>query len=397
MGPSGPEPASALQPATDIVVLGGGVVGTACAWRIAQRGLRVGLVDPAPGSGASGAAAGMLAPVSELHYGEESLLRLNLYAAQQYPAYIAELEQLTGLATGYRQCGTLAVALTADDRARLGETRAAQARLGLEVEALTGRQSRALEPMLDPGVSAGTLIRGDHQVDPRRLLVALRAAAVAAGVRVLRGRAVPEHAGSELIGVRIDDGTVLRAPRVVLATGARAHSVVPAVRPVKGQILRLRMRPGEHILARTVRGVVHGREVYLVPRADGELVLGATSEDLGFDRTVTAGAVHALLRDAQSLVPAVSELEFTEMTARTRPGTPDNLPLVGPSPVPGMVLATGHHRNGILLSGVTADAVADLISGEVIAGPMRVCDPRRLRTPTPSTNDPGPLTASGRR
>ncbi|MCD5352626.1 glycine oxidase ThiO [Kineosporia mesophila] len=364
--------------ATDVVVLGGGVIGAACAWRLARRGLRVILVDPAPGSGASGAAAGMLAPVSEVQPGEEPLLRLGCHAAQGYPDFVRELERVSGVVTGYRRCGTLAVALTADDRARLAENRRLQAGLGLTVEALTGRRCRDLEPMLDPGVSAGTLIPDDHQVDPRRLLEALRIAATAAGVVTVQGSGTPERVDEALAGVRLDSGTLVRAPRVVLATGAWSRSVVPAVRPVKGQILRLRMPAGEHVLRRTVRAVVHGRDVYLVPRENGELVVGATSEDVGLDQRVTAGAVHDLLRDAQALVPAVSELELTGTTARCRPGTPDNLPLIGPSVVPGLTLATGHHRNGVLLCAVTADAVAAaLIDGEVPEGPVRACDPRR--------------------
>ncbi|GLY29624.1 glycine oxidase ThiO [Kineosporia sp. NBRC 101731] len=387
-------------PATDVVVLGGGVVGTACAWRLAQRGLQVILVDPAPGSGASGVAAGMLAPVSEVQPGEEPLLRLGCHAAQGYPDFVRELELVSGLVTGYRRCGTLAVALTADDRARLAETRRLQAGLGLTVEALTGRRCRALEPTLDPGVSAGTLIPDDHQIDPRRLLEALRIAATTAGVVTVQDSGTPERVDEVLAGVRLASGALVRALRVVLATGAWARSVVPSVRPVKGQILRLRMPAGDHILRRTVRAVVHGRDVYLVPRENGELVVGATSEDVGLDQRVTAGAVHDLLQDARALVPGVSELEFTETAARCRPGTPDNLPLIGPSAVPGLILATGHHRNGVLLCGVTADAVtAALADGDVPAGPVRVCDPRRLEQPGTSTTgrDTTTVATAGRR
>ncbi|SDQ78706.1 glycine oxidase ThiO [Quadrisphaera sp. DSM 44207] len=368
----------------DVVVLGGGVIGTACAWRAAQRGLRVVLVDPAPGSGASRVAAGMLAPVSELHHGEEALLRLSLLASADYPRYVADLQAASGADPGYRACGTLAVALEADDRARLADVRRAQQRLGLDVEALSGRACRQLEPLLDPAVCGGALVRGDHQVDPRLLLAALQAAARAAGVRTVVAAGRVEVEGGCAVGVRLDDGAPVRAERVVLATGARARGSAPAhppVHPVKGQVLRLRMPPGEHVISRTVRGRVRDREVYLVPRAHGELVVGATTEERGFDETVTAGAVYELLRDAQALVPAVSELELVEAAARCRPGSPDNAPIIGPSSVPGLVLAVGHHRNGVLLSGTTADAVADVLTGAGLPahlsefGPDR-CAPR---------------------
>ena len=364
----------------DVIVVGGGVIGTGAAWRVAQRGLSVLQLDPAPGSGASGVAAGMLAPVSELHHGELALLQVSLDAAQRFPGYVADVTAAGGQDTGYRDCGTLVVALAADDRARLTDIRATQQRLGLDVEALTGRECRRLEPLLDPAVSGGTLIRADHQVDPRRLLLALRAAALAAGVevRAVRGEVHVEDGRAQ--GVRLDNGELIRSRWVVLATGAHAGAYAP-VRPVAGQIARLRMPPGKHVLQRTVRGVVNDRDVYLVPRRDGELVVGATSEERGFDAITTAGGVYELLRDAQSLLPAVGELEFVEVAARCRPGSPDNLPLIGEGDVAGLVLATGHGRNGVLLSGVTAEAVAATVSGEDPPPLVQVCRPGRFGPP----------------
>ncbi|WP_432509142.1 glycine oxidase ThiO [Kineococcus auxinigenes] len=372
----------------DVVVLGGGIVGTACAWRLAERGRRVVLADPDPGGGASRAAAGMLAPVSELHHGERELLALSLLAAEGFRRYAAEAGAAGGTGTGYRGCGTLVVALDAGDRARLAEVRRAQELLGLDVQALTGRECRRLEPFLDPSVSGGTLVRGDHQVDPRRLLNALRAAAAAHGVRTvpLRGEVLVED--GRAAGARLGDGSAVRAPLVVLATGARAQEHAP-VRPVKGQVARLRMPAGQHLLQRTVRGVVRDRDVYLVPREDGELVVGATTEERGFDETVTAGAVHDLLRDAQALVPGTAELELVEVLARSRPGSPDNLPLIGFGEPPGLLLAAGHHRNGVLLSGVTADAVAALAAGDAVAPEVAACDPARFGSRTAAREEVG--------
>ncbi|WP_432523739.1 glycine oxidase ThiO [Kineococcus sp. SYSU DK006] len=377
MVPLGNSPAARGAVRGDVLVLGGGVVGTACAWRLAERGHRVVLADPDPGGGSSRAAAGMLAPVSELHHGEEELLRVCLLAASGFARYAAEVSAAADAPTGYRDCGTLVVALDAGDRARLADVRRAQQDLGLDVQALTGRECRRLEPFLDPAVSGGTLVRGDHQVDPRRLLRALSAAAARRGVEFLPARGEVLVEGDRAAGARFEDGSVRRADLVVLATGARAQDWAP-VRPVKGQVARLRMAEGGHLLQRTVRGVVRDREVYLVPRTDGELVVGATSEDRGFDETVTAGAVHDLLRDAQALVPGVGELELVELLARTRPGSADNLPLVGPGRLPGLLLAVGHHRNGVLLSGVTADAVAALAAGEAVTPEVAACDPGRF-------------------
>lgn len=355
----------------DVVVVGGGVIGLTCAWRAAERGLSTAVVDPAPGSGASTAAAGMLAPVTELHYGEEALLRLTLAAAQRYPSFVAELADRSGTCPGYRACGALSVALDTGDRAVLEDLHAFQLSLGLDVELLTGRECRRLEPMLAPSVRGGLLARGDHQIDNRRLIAALLVAAARVGVDVIRsgvGSLLVEASGAT--GVELDDGTRLGAGAVVLAAGCRSgqmrgipEEVLPPVRPVKGQILRLRVpKSYGSLLSRTLRGTVRGFPIYLVPREDGELVIGATMEELGYDEQVTAGGVYELLRDAHALVPGITELPLVETIAGLRPGSPDNAPLIGPSTLPGLVLATGHFRNGILLAPVTADAIVELLA-----------------------------------
>jgi len=354
----------------DLVVVGGGLIGLSIAWRCAQRGVSVRVVDPVPGAGASHAAAGMLAPVTELHYGEEDLLRLNLLSARRYPAFVAELEDAAGASVGYRTEGTLAVALDLDDRAVLSDLQAFQTSLGLDVEAVTSREARRLEPMLDPGIRGALHVRSDHSVDNRRLVTALLAATENARVQLVRERVDELICGDDgVLGVRAA-GTDHRASTVVLAAGSWSGSVpgvpvelLPPVRPVKGQIVRLRTPPAYGtVLTRTVRGFVRGSGVYLVPRSDGEIVVGATVEERGFDDAVTAGAVYELLRDARDLVPAVTELTVAEIGAGLRPGSPDNAPLIGPTRLPGLVLATGHFRNGVLLTPVTADLVADLVT-----------------------------------
>ncbi|MDT0381044.1 glycine oxidase ThiO [Streptomyces sp. DSM 42041] len=357
--------------APDVLVLGGGLSGLVTAWRAAQRGLRTAVADPAPGGGAARVAAGMLAAVTELHYGEETLLALNLASARRYPDFVAELEEASGRLTAHRACGALAVAFDADDRARLRDVHALQQRCGLEAEWLTGRECRRLEPMLAPSVRAGVRVDGDHQVDPRRLAAALLAACTRAGV-VLHEAAAARLtvAGDRAAGAVLTDGREIRAGQTVLATGSWSGEldgvppgVLPPVRPVKGQVLRLRVPPAyAPFLSRTVRATVRGTPVYLVPREDGELVVGATSEELGWDTTVTAGGVYELLRDARALVPGVTELPLAESGAGLRPVSPDNAPVLGPTALPGLHVATGHGRNGVLLTPVTGDVMAEVLT-----------------------------------
>ncbi|MGY1735919.1 glycine oxidase ThiO [Geodermatophilus sp. SYSU D00684] len=350
---------------TDVAVAGGGLVGLAVAWRAARRGLSVTVVDDAPGSGASAAAAGMLAPVTEAGYREEPLLRLGLDSLARWPAFAAELEAAAGTPVGLRTAGTLVVGFDEDDVRELDALHAFQGELGLAARRLTPREARRREPALATRVRGGLLVEGDHSVDGRAVHAALLAAAVSAGVTLLRDRVAEVVVdGGRAAGLRLASGDVLTAGATVLALGARSGRLpgVPPlpVRPVKGQVLRLAGAAG--LLEGTVRALVRGRPVYLVPYAGDRLVVGATSEDRGFDARVTAGGVHDLLHDAIDVVPEVSELELTETLARWRPGTPDNAPLLGPSSLPALVLATGHHRNGVLLTPVTAEATAELLA-----------------------------------
>ena len=241
--------------------------------------------------------------------------------------------------------------------------------------------------MLAPGVRGGLLVEGDHSVDNRRLAAALQRACALAGVAVVTSAVtgLVVH-GDACGGVTLDDGTTREADVVVLAAGAWSGAldlpaeVVPPVRPVKGHVLRLAGPPG--LLRRTVRAVVQGTQVYLVPRADGEIVVGATTEERGFDATVQAGGVYQLLRDATLLVPGVAELTLVESAAGLRPGSPDNAPLLGASALPGLLLATGHHRNGVLLAPLTGDLLADLVLDGVMPAVGVPFSPSRFATPT---------------
>ena len=349
---------------TRVLVAGGGVVGMAVAWRAAGAGFDVTVVDEAPGEGATHAAAGMLAPVAEASYGEEGLVRLACASLARYPGFVAELEAASGRSVGFRTAGTTLVGFDEDDVRALAELHRFHLELGLAAERVSPRECRRLEPSLSTRVRGGVRLPEDHSVDGRALHAALLVALERAGGRVQRARIdglLVEQ--GRTVGLRLLDGTVLRADAVVLALGASSGGLAGAppvpVRPVKGQILRLR---GEPLLTGTVRALVRGRSVYLVPYGQGRLIVGATVEELGFDARLTAGAVLELLQDAAEVVPGVSELELVETTVRWRPGTPDNAPLLGPCSLPGLLLATGHYRNGVLLAPVTADVLLEVLT-----------------------------------
>lgn len=351
----------------EVIVIGAGVIGLSIAWRVAQQGRRVLVLDRSdPGTGASFHAAGMLAPITEASYGEEALLRLNLASARRYPAFVAELEAATGHRLASAAPGTLFVALDRDQLEALRRLFALQQRLGLAATWLDATRCRELEPALHPGVRAG-IHAPEQEVDPRALTAALARAVEAAGATIRPSTSVEavEAGAVSLAGggrIELSDGGC-----IVLAAGCWSGTIpgVPevlaaAIRPVKGQILRLHPRAGE---AAPIRHLIRSEEVYLVPRASGEVVVGATVEEQGFDQSLTGGGMYELLRAAIEAVPQVRELALTEATAGLRPGSRDNGPLIGWAG-PGLVMATGHYRNGVLLAPVTAEAVAALIEGQ---------------------------------
>ncbi len=360
-----------------VQVVGGGVVGLACAWQLSRNGHDVTVVAPAPGrDGASWVAAGMLAPVTEAQFGESALTALLLEGSRLWPAFAATLEDAAGRALGYDTVGTVTVALDASDRASLDDLLAYQHSLGLRAWRKSASECRALVPALSPALRGGMEVPGDHQVDNRALLDALVRACRAAGVTFVEGTVSAIDAGPELVladGRRLGPGpVVLAAGTGVAAIAGLEDAALPTVRPVKGHILRLGPLGGPRagtapLLTRTVRGLVRGRSVYLVPRRDGSVVVGATVEERGADTGVQAGAVHELLCDARAIVPGIDELELLEAAAGLRPATPDNMPRIGWTGVDGVVAAVGHYRNGILLAPLTAAAVVDLVGRRPLA------------------------------
>jgi glycine oxidase len=359
-----------LEGSSDVLIVGGGMVGLAVAHRAAQRGAAVTVLD-AGLPGAYHVAAGMLAPVTEAEHGDEDVLRLHLESAERYPAFAAEL------GVPLHEAGTLAVARDRDEAEELDRLHAFRRRLGLAVDRLRPSEARRREPALAPTVRLALDVPGDRSVDPRALVAALRERVRPRTARV--GALLTE--GDRATGVRLDDGEIVRAGRVVLAAGAWLSELAglpePArvpVRPVKGQVLRLRDPNGPGLVERSIRT----RHAYLVPRADGRYVLGATMEERGWDAAVTAGGVFDLLRDLSEVVPGLLELELEESLAGFRPATPDNAPALGPGALDGLVWATGHFRNGVLLAPVTADLVAGVLAGEALPEWAAPCDPRRF-------------------
>ena len=374
----------------DVLVLGGGIIGLAVAWRAAGLGMSVTLLErDLTGQGASRVAAGMLAPVAEAEFGSAGrrVLELGLHSAGMWPAFAAELEEASGgTSVGLRSAGTLLVARDEDEARELERQIAFRHSLGLRADRLRPSAAREREPALAPTVRLALEAPEDRSVDPRLVLGALRRACLSAGVLVRERAPVAAlelgASGDRVTGVTLRSGERLQAARVVMAAGAwvgwieglPSGSQVP-VRAVKGQILRLRDRAGPGMLERVVR--FEGG--YLVPRADGRYVLGATVEERGFELAPTVGGVYELLKDAHAVVPAVSELEIEELCVGLRPGTPDNAPAIGPCAVEGLIWATGHHRNGILLAPLTAELVAQTLAGErPEKALLEACEPTRF-------------------
>ena len=366
-----------------IAIIGGGVNGLGIAWRLAEAGCRVSVYDShaiGPGArGATWAAGGMLAAGVEAEPGEEALTNLCLDSQRRWPAFRDQLEGLTGIATGYRDEGTLVVATNRDEAAALRHHYDYQLKLGIELEWLTPAEARRREPHLGRNVAAAVYSKNDHQVENRDLLLALLRACELTGVELHAHTPVEaiETANGCVEGVRVG-GKLVKADAVVHATGAWAGAMPglppeakPPVRPLKGQMLAVQMDPAAPILSH----VVWAPTTYLIPRLDGRLLIGATVEEKGFDGAITAGGLLALLDTAWRALPTIEELPVVETWVGFRPTSRDDAPIFGPTSVEGLFMATGHHRNGILLAPLTADAVSEAVlkgSMPAIAEPFRL-------------------------
>lgn len=365
----------AYQGTPDTVIIGAGIAGLSAAWYLTRAGQSVTLIDPTPGLGASHAAGGMIAPTSEMVYQHITMRTLMSASAATYPQFIAELEEAVGHSVGFRSTDTLCLAATPADRDAFANLAEIQQASGMQVDQLTTRQARQLEPALSPSIAGAFLVPGDHQVNPRRLIRGLCEAIIADGRSTLLPHRVTEivrHSDGRATGVQCSDGSTIHAESILLSPGASIAGIdgVPEyeclrLRPIYGDVLRARLRPGHTpLFTSTIRGLVHGRTVYLIPRDDGEIVIGATEREDGLDGVLLEGA-YQLLKDAQTIVPGTAHLELTEILARARPGTPDDLPYLGHLPgVRGLVVSTGYSRHGILLAPLGGHLAAKLILGE---------------------------------
>lgn len=376
----------------ELAVVGGGIIGLAVAWRARAAGMQVAVYEREElGRGASYVAAGMLAPVSEAEFGPtgRQVLELGRRSAAMWPAFAQELEDSSGVQLSVRRTGTLWVARDEDEARELERQIEFRRSLGLAVERLRASEAREREPSLAPTVRLALEAPDDHAVNPRPVLTALRRVCDHAGIALHEQTAVArlelDASGQRVTGLRLHSGDLVAAERVVLAAGAWTesleglpeHARVP-VRPIKGQIMRLREPPGQALLTRVIR--FEGG--YLLPRGDGRYVLGATVEERGFEFQPTVHGVYELLRDAHELVPGVSELELQELSVGLRPGTPDNAPVMGPGALEGLIWASGHYRHGILLAPLSADLILGVLDpsralpdAQALLEP---CDPARF-------------------
>lgn len=370
----------------DVTIVGGGIIGLSIGWRIARRGLTVAVFDrDEAGAGTSRAATGMLAAAAEVEPAEDDLLPLTLESQRLWPQFAREVEAESGQSVDYRSEGTLVVALAREEVERLRFRFDLQQRLGIGTQWLSGLTARQREPGLRPGIAAAIYCPQDHQVDPRRVTRALARAFQSTGGRLFEQSRVDaiDYEGGRATGLFVG-GQRIAAGTVVLATGAWAPELVDRdrlrlpVRPLKGQSIALRMDPRLPALDH----VIWTEQIHMAPKGDGRLIIGATVEEKGFEQSNTAGGLFALLEAARRVLPAMEELQIDEFWAGFRPTSPDDAPILGPSGIEGLVLATGHHRNGILLAPVSARAIEALVCDGAMKGPEQNFALARFETKT---------------
>jgi glycine oxidase len=368
-----------------IAIVGGGIIGLSVGWYLASRGVKTIVYDRGEaGRAATWASAGMLAPNLEAEPGEKKLLPLLLEGRRMWEDFARLLEEASSMAVNYRREGTLSIALTWDDMERLRFQLGFQKSLGLDVELIDGERVLEMEPSINRNVMAALYSGSDHQVDNRRVAQALKSAYLRSG-GVLRERVAVDSVvveGGRVLGISTEAGFE-RAEAVVLAAGAWSRELdgipeklKPPVRPVKGQMLSLKTNPNNPLISHVIWGPVRNwGPVYMVPRLDGHLILGTTVEEMGFDTSVTAGGLMNILRGCWEILPSIVDLPIDEVWAGLRPGSRDDAPILGPTPIEGLIMATGHFRNGILLAPITAEVITRyILSGELpeIAQPFTI-------------------------
>ena len=367
------------------IIIGGGVIGLSIAWRLARRGEDVLVLERGEtGQEASRVAAGMLAAAAEVGFEEPELYALCRTSLKRWPSFAAELESESGMSLEYSSFGTLVVADDRDAAEALRRGYRFQKEQGYPVEWLSGGEALEKEPFLSPRIVAAVSVPEDHSVDNRKLVHALAAATTSHGGGI-REQATVKHLDFTGGGVRVEmaGGEVHEADRIVVAAGAWSAGISgledafrPPIRPVKGQILELKM-----VAPFALNHVVRGPKAYLVPRKDGRLIVGATSEEMGFDRSMTVGAIHGILDGAWEIVPGILDQELLSIDVGFRPASRDHQPIVGFTSDPRVFMATGHYRHGIVLSAVTATASEQMLLDGSTDDVMTFFSPRRFDSP----------------
>ncbi len=361
-----PKKSANARPVPDVLIIGGGIMGTSAAWELARHGAHVVVLERSvPGAEASSAAAGILGAQAEAH-APGPMAELCFASRARYAKFAAALRKETQIDVGYRESGVLRVAFDAGVLRKLEQGVAWQAKQGQSVARLKSKGLSALEPELSPQLAGGLRFAADSRVDPKALLRALHIAALGRGVAFQSGAFVRRIKldGERATGVVLDDGSELEAKSVVVAAGSWTSLIdglgLPAGRviPARGQIVEVELP------APPLSHVVFGPGAYLVPRDDGRVLIGSTVEFVGYQREVTAGAVRDLLAHAIAIVPALERAALRATWSNFRPYTHDELPLLGPSKIAGLFLSTGHYRNGILLAPISAEIVRSAVLGQ---------------------------------
>jgi len=368
-----------------VAVIGGGIIGLSVGWRLRRAGCDVTVYDrDAAGRAASWVAGGMLAPLSEYGFEHEAFLELGVKSLARYPSFLDELADESGQRVELDTRGTLSVGLDRDDTEALRRVFRFREHRDLPVQWLSGTEAREIEPQLSPRVASGMWIPDDYQVNNHALVDALAAAVTAQGGNLREHCAVRavHHGTHGVSGVETETG-IEAADVVIVAAGCWSGQIDgipdearPPVRPVKGQIVCLREADGF-----TLERVVRTPDCYLVSKGDGRLLVGATEEDMGFDTAPTAGPVMRLIERAWEAVPGIYDLPIDSIDVGLRPGSRDHLPIIGPTSVPGLFMATGHYRHGILLAPATADAVCAMVTGAGAEGYDDFSPARFVRAP----------------
>jgi glycine oxidase len=348
----------------DSIIAGGGLIGCAIALELAHCDLRVALFDSQePGREASWASAGILSPAPE-NPGMILTVEIGKASLAMYREFIQQVEELSGIETGFREKGTITALLSRHAREELNTIVALHRGLGLKAEALSAREARQLEPALSEEIEAAVLRPDEASVDNRLLAKALLDAAKRSGAEIYAGAAVESiwREGSQCRGVMVC-GEQISAKHTIVAAGAFSSQIAGVqeyapVRPAKGQMVSLRCA------AAKIERVLWSERIYVVPRSDGRILCGATVEHMGFDKSVTAGGVHANLDAAIELAPVLASARVEETWAGLRPDTPDHLPILGPTDIEGLLIATGHYRSGVLLTPITAKLICELVEGK---------------------------------